>query len=240
MYILYWSQKQLSKLILAVLLVTIFGIITLGIKRQELIVTTMQVAPIYRGDLNKKAVSFSFNVDWGEETIPALLDVLQKYNVKATFFVTGRWVRKNPELTKKIHTQGHQIENHGYSHPHADRLSKQDNKNEIEKTEKEIYDLIQHRTRFFAPPYGEKKPQVVSAAWELGYSTVMWTIDTIDWHPSTNETSFLGRIKDNLQNGAIILMHPKPVTVKALPALISHLKQEGYDIVLLKDIVDAH
>ncbi|MEW6661189.1 MAG: polysaccharide deacetylase family protein [Bacillota bacterium] len=235
---MYWSQKQLSKLIVAVLLATIFGIILQGVKRQELIVTTMQVAPIYRGDFNKKAVSFTFNVDWGEETIPALLEVLRNHNVKATFFVTGRWARKNPELIKKIYAQGHQIENHGYSHPHADRLSKQDNKSEIEKTEKIIFELTQHRTKFFAPPYGEKKPHVVSAAWELGYRTIMWTIDTIDWHPSTSEADFLNRIKGKTQNGAIILMHPKPVTVKALPALISYLKQEGYDILLLKQIVE--
>jgi probable sporulation protein (polysaccharide deacetylase family) len=226
-------------LVIAVLLITISGIILQGVRKQELIVTTMQVAPIYRGDINKKAVSFIFNVDWGEETIPVLLDILGEHDVKATFFVTGRWTRKNPALIKKIYEQGHQIENHGYSHSHVNKLSKQDNKNEIKKTESIIFEITRHQTRFFTPPYGEKKAHVVSAAWELGYRTIMWTIDTIDWHPSTNESVFLNRVKGKLQNGAIILMHPKPVTVKALPALISYIRQEGFDIILLKQIIEG-
>ena len=201
--------------------------------------------PIEQIKTDQKVMALTINVDWGEEFIPAILDALDKGQARATFFVTGRWAKKNPELLKTMAKRGHQIENHGYSHPHPDQISVGANQEEIKKTERIIEGILGQKTRFYAPPYGERGISGLRAADELGYQTILWTLDTVDWRSDSTTEIIIKRIVNPAirfgikpdKKGAIVLMHPKMNTVKALPYILDQLAREGYVFQTLAELI---
>ncbi len=201
--------------------------------------------PVEQVPTQEKAVALTMNVDWGEEYIPDVLRTLEKRDTKITFFVTGRWAKKNPELLKQIAAAGHEIENHGYSHPHPDRLSVAANQEEIKKTESIIRGITGRTTAYYAPPYGERGLSGLKAAQELGYTTILWTLDTVDWRPDSTPQSIAGRVlypgkqsgRVPDQRGAIVLMHPKENTLKALPMIIDKLKRDGFRLITVDELI---
>jgi peptidoglycan/xylan/chitin deacetylase (PgdA/CDA1 family) len=201
--------------------------------------------PIEQIKTDQKVMALTINVDWGEEYIPAILDTLDKAKAHVTFFVTGRWAKTHPELLKIMASRGHQIENHGYSHPHPDQLSIGANQEEIKKTESIIEGIIGRKTHFYAPPYGEKGVSGLRAADELGYQTILWTLDTVDWRPDSSPEIIAQRILNPVtrfgikpnKSGAIILMHPKENTVKALPVILQQLDREGFVFLTLDELI---
>ena len=190
---------------------------------------SVQDEAIYHGNLNEPKISIVCNVFWGEEYLPQMLGILKERNIKATFFIGGSWAKRNPEMLKKIAAEGHELGNHSYSHPHPNSLSKEQNKEQISRTEALIYEYTGRRTKLYAPPYGEYNKTVLAAAGELEYSTIMWSIDTIDWKRPKYDV-IVARVIPKLHNGAIILMHPTEPTVKALPEIIDNIQKNGYSI----------
>ncbi|MCX7779324.1 MAG: polysaccharide deacetylase family protein [Negativicutes bacterium] len=195
-----------------------------------------KIRPIYQGNASQPIVAFACNVFWGEEFLPQMLDTFDKEQVKITFFIGGSWAKRYPHVLKEIANHGHEIGNHSYSHPHPARLTKQKNQEQIIKTEQLITEIAGIKTRLYAPPYGEFNDTVLQAAHELGYTTIMWTIDTIDWKRPPAEV-LQNRVLTKLQNGAIILMHPTDPTAKALPGLIQQIKSKGYQISTVSSIL---
>jgi len=182
--------------------------------------------PIYQGNSGEKAIALTVNVDWGEEYIPAMLKEFKKHDARVTFFVTGRWAEKNPELLKQMSQAGHSIQNHGYKHLHFNQLS------EVQAQE----EITGKKTRFFASPYGEQSKKLMQVVSGLNYDLIMWSIDTIDWQRPAPET-IIKRVTNRIHNDAIILMHPTEPTVTALPGVLSQLKEEGYKMVTIEKIV---
>jgi peptidoglycan/xylan/chitin deacetylase (PgdA/CDA1 family) len=133
-FVFFWRKKRLF--LIAALILLVICIYTAAFA-SELVVQRKK--PIYQGVPAKKQVSITVNVDWGEEHLSAMLEVLQKSRVKATFFMTGRWAGEHPELVNKIARLGHEIGNHGYSHPHVNDLPLEQNIEEIKKTSDVIY-----------------------------------------------------------------------------------------------------
>lgn len=186
-------------------------------------------APIYRGNLNKPMVSFLINVAWGNEYIPKILKILSKYHIKATFFLDGSWVKKNPELAVMISEEGHEIGNHAYSHPNMSKLSQAEMKSQLEKTNRVIEATLDVKPKWFAPPSGSYNNQVVQTAGKMGMGTILWTADTVDWknpHPD----QMVQRVVSKVGNGAMILMHPTASTANGLEQLINDIQSRGYQI----------
>ncbi|KYZ77244.1 polysaccharide deacetylase [Anaerosporomusa subterranea] len=194
------------------------------------------LTPIFQGNRETPKVAFACNVFWGEDIMPDMLNILADNQVKATFFIGGSWARRHPESLKLIADAGHELGNHSFTHPHPNRLSKEQNQAEIIRTEKLIEEVTGIKTRLYAPPYGEYNHLVLEAAQELNYLTIMWTADTIDWRRPSPDV-IIKRIEGKLQNGAIILMHPTEPTLKALPVLIRLIKARGYTIETVSDII---
>lgn len=193
-------------------------------------------APIYKGNPEKPMVSFIINVAWGNEYLSDMLATLKKHQVKATFFLEGRWVRENPELAKMIVDAGHEVGNHSFSHPNMKTLSSEKIREELNQTNKVIEATTKKSVRWFAPPSGSYRDETVQIADELGLGTIMWTLDTIDWQkPSPN--TIINRIIPKLHNGAIILMHPTDPTSKALDQLIQETKKKNYMISTISDLM---
>lgn len=239
MYIKFVSRKQIGKgaVLFLCLLVATIGLY--GFYQQKDMPAAIETVykPIYQGDTSKKAMALTINIDWGEEYIEEILNIFEAENVEATFFPTGKWAGKFPDKIKAIAEKGHEIGNHGYSHPHVDQLSKEENKQEILKTQKIIKDITGYDTNLFATPYGEKKQHVIDAAGELGYTTIFWTIDTIDWQKDRSPEVIADKVIKNAVNGAIVLMHPTGNTIKALPSMIEALKSQGYELNTVSDIL---
>ena len=193
--------------------------------------------PVYHGSLHDKEIAFTFNVVWGEEYLPDILKILRDNEVKATFFIGGSWAEKYSHLVRQIDNDGHEIGSHGYSHPHPDELTLEENVEEIKKAESVLESITGKKPVFFAPPYGEKGRAVLSAAEMLGYTTILWSIDTIDWQ-RPEPSLIVKRVLEKAHNGAIVLMHPTEPTVKALPYLISELKGMGYKLVTVSTVLN--
>lgn len=230
MYVFFISKKKIIWYLLIILLLILGFFFCSNFTDRSL----PTVNPIYIGNTGEKALALMFNVDWGEEIIPDILEVLKKKDVKATFFISGRIAKKSPEIVLKIAGAGHEIGNHGYSHPHVDRLNLEQNVKEIMDTEKVFQELQITTAKLFAPPYGEHSKIVLQAADSVGYKTIMWTLDTIDWQDPTPEV-ILKRILPKADNGSLILMHPKKCTLQTLPTMIESLKKEGF---LLKKVTE--
>lgn len=198
--------------------------------------TQAKIQPIFHGNISEPKVAFACNVFWGEEFLPDMLQTLSNQNTHITFFIGGSWAKKYPELLADIANKGHELGNHTYSHPHPNTISKEKNKEQIVKTEDLVKEITGTKTTLYAPPYGEYNDTVLTAADELGYTTIMWTIDTIDWKRPPADI-IKNRVIKKLHNGAIILMHPTEPTAKALPELISEIKKAGYTITTVSDIL---
>ena len=192
--------------------------------------------PISHGNITQPKIAFACNVFWGEEFLPDMLNTLEANNIKITFFIGGSWGKRFPNVVTELSTRGHELGNHTYSHPHPNTLSKDKNKEQILRAEQLVTDLTQIKTTLYAPPYGEYNDTVLLAADELGYKTIMWSIDTIDWQRPPAEV-IINRVMKKINNGAIILIHPTESTAKALPELIRQIQGKGYTITTASDII---
>ncbi|KAA6452419.1 polysaccharide deacetylase family protein [Bacillus atrophaeus] len=198
---------------------------------------SLQPEPIYKGHPDKPMVAFLINVAWGNEYLEKMLPVLQQHHVKATFFLEGNWVKNNPELAKKIANEGHEIGNHSYNHPDMSKLTTGRISEQLGKTNEQIEKTLDIKPKWFAPPSGSFRKAVVDIAAEKGMGTVMWTVDTIDWQkpaPSVLQT----RVISKIHNGAMILMHPTDPTSQSLEALITKIKEKGYALGTVTELMD--
>lgn len=186
-------------------------------------------SPIYKGHPDKPMVSLLINVAWGNEYLPKMLETLKKHNVKATFFLEGRWTQNNPELAKMIAAAGHEIGNHSYTHPDLKVSSDQKTKEEIVKTNEVIEATTEQKVKWFAPPSGSYRDQTVTMADQEGLLTVMWTVDTIDWQKPSPET-IISRVVNKVENGSMVLMHPTDATARALDSMIVGIKDKDLQI----------
>jgi probable sporulation protein (polysaccharide deacetylase family) len=193
--------------------------------------------PIFHGNPAQPRVAFACNVFWGEEYLPRMLDTLDSQNIKITFFIGGSWAKRFPDQLKLLADRGHELANHSYSHPHPNTLGKQNNQEQIIRTEELIREITGQTTNLYAPPYGEYNDLVLEAANDLKYKTIMWSIDTIDWQ-RPSPTVLHNRVMKKLHNGAIILMHPTAPTAEALPGLIKAIQSSGYTITTVSDILE--
>ena len=168
------------------------------------------------------------NVYQGEEYVRNILDVLDLYKVKTTFFIGGSWAVKNVDLVKEIYTRGHELGNHGFYHKDQDTLDFDGNVQEIKMCHEVVSKNLGIEMTLFAPPSGAYNVTTVDAASSLNYKTIMWTHDTIDWRDQNADLIYNRATKD-LSNGDLILMHPTKKTVEALPNIISTAINNGFN-----------
>lgn len=184
---------------------------------------------VYHGNINSKNICLMINVYWGNEYLDSMLKTLKDNNVKTTFFIGGTWANQYPDLLKKIYDDGHEIANHGYYHKDHKNISYEKNKKEIEDNHNLIKKLLGYEMKLFAPPSGSFSQTTLEIAKDLGYTTIMWTRDTVDWRDKDANTIYQRAIK-NASGGDLILMHPTEKTAEALPKIIENLKKDGFNL----------
>ena len=200
---------------------------------------TSTVAGVYyNGDTTSNKVSLMINVYWGTEYLDDMLKVLEEKNVKTTFFIGGTWAVLNENMLKKIDEHGHELANHGYKHKDHDKLSEKDNMTEISNTHTIVKELLGKEMNLFAPPSGAYNKVTVASASNLGYKTIMWTRDTIDWRDHNTQLIYDRAVK-NAKGGDLVLMHPTKNTLEALPKIIDTLQSKNLQVTTVSDTLDG-
>lgn len=194
------------------------------------------------GNSHVKKVALTFDDGPDRHFTPQILDILKKYNVKATFFVIGINAEKYPEVLKRISDEGHIIGNHSWDHKDFTKLTPEERYDEIHKTELLIDRQLGSHRAMFRMPSGAFNDDVVKDIAALGYYNIYWSVDTEDWS-GISASAIKKNIKDELRPGAIVLMHSsgqsKAIsnTVKVLPEVIEMLQKSGYKLVTVPELL---
>lgn len=193
--------------------------------------------PIYSVGRDDRKIAISFDAAWGADTTDDIIETLEKYNVKTTFFVVGKWAEQYPDTLKKLSDAGHEIENHSYAHPHMTNQSKQDMKKDIDLCNSKIEELTGKRPTLLRAPYGDYNNSVIETAEECGMATVQWSVDSLDWKGISSE-EIVNRVVPKVTSGSIVLFHNAAEhTPEALPVIIEKLQSDGYEIVPVSELI---
>lgn len=241
MFFVFNKQKIYSYLVSVATVVILFMLATVFSNQVENTIQTSanntRLLPIYNVKTEEPRVALTINCAWNADDIDSILDTLEKYQVKVTFFMVGDWVDKYSEQVKKIHSRGHEIGNHSDTHPNVNQLSLEKNMQEIENASKKIENLTGSKTTLYRPPYGEYNNTVIEAANMAEHIPIQWNIDTLDYTDLTAEQMW-NRINEKLSNGSIILMHNGTKnTASSLDMLIYNITQKGYKLVTVSDLI---
>ena len=193
--------------------------------------------PIYCVRKDYKVLSLTFDAAWGNEDTQQLIDILGKYNVKATFFVVGGWADKYPESVKALHDAGHEVMSHSDSHAHFNSLSTDEIIADLNACGDKIEAVTGVRPTLFRCPYGEYDDHVINAVRSLGLEPIQWDVDSLDWKELPAE-EIAARVTGRARPGSIVLFHNAAIhTPEALPGIIEALLQEGYQFVPISQLI---
>ena len=199
-------------------------------------VTTREL-PVYNVDTEEKKLSISFDAAWGTAQTNGILDILDRYGVKTTFFLVGFWAEKNPEYVQEIVARGHEIGNHSATHPHMNQLSQAQIREELRKCSDLVESITGKPTTLFRPPYGEYNDAVVRVSREEGYECVQWNVDSLDWK-NKGAQDMISRCTKSVNPGDIVLFHnDSQYILDALPAILEYYQQAGYTIVPVSELL---
>jgi peptidoglycan/xylan/chitin deacetylase (PgdA/CDA1 family) len=197
---------------------------------------------LYKAHTQQKVIALSFDDGPDTRFTPLILNILNKYDVKATFFLLGTRVQKYPDVAKRIYSEGHAIGNHTYWHPILTETGVKRMIWEIEKNEQEIFSLIGQISDLFRAPYGALSEDHVHQLKKMGYKGIGWSVDSEDWK-SLPAKDVKQKVLNGIHPGAIVLMHSAghwtqdlTGTVQALDELIPYLKKKGYTFVTVPEL----
>ena len=199
------------------------------------------IKTLWRGPKTERWVALTFDDGPKAEESTLLLNLLDAYGVRATFFVTGRESFSNQDLLKRISDADHDIGNHTYNHANLTKISKKDIENEITKTNDIIFQITGKKTRFFRPPGGQINGRVSNVVGKLGMQIVLYDVNTVDYSGGEKDAPTLNVLLSEVQPGSIILLHNGGAnTIKNLPLLLEGLQKRGYHCVRLSDMLNLN
>lgn len=196
-------------------------------------------SPVYYVVTRQKAMALTFDIGWGEQVVHRVLDVLRRYDQRATFFVSGPWALRHPEVVRTIVAAGHELASHGEEHVNLSGQSDSAIAENIRAADRTLRLFQGNRPiRWLRPPNGDWNARVVRVAHQLGYEVVIWSIDSVDWkRPGVD--AIASRVLREVFPGAIILFHASdsaPHTPDALPVVFDRLKADGWRLVPLGEL----
>ena len=198
---------------------------------------TKRQLPIYCVQRDQKMLSISFDAAWGNEDTQQLIDILAKYDIKATFFVVGDWVDKYPESVKALHDAGHEVMNHSNHHDHFSKLSREEIVADVNACNDKIEAVTGVRPTLIRPPYGEYDDKVIAAIRSMDMEPIQWDVDSLDWK-EISASEITQRVTSRIQPGSIVLFHNAAKhTPEALPGLIEAILQQGYTFVPISELI---
>lgn len=239
-YVIRAANIIRCSIIVLVLIVAVAVAVAIGISRTKTFEVTAsnRDLPIYYVDYPEKKIAITFDCAWGSDDIPDILDTLERENIKATFFIIGHWAKKFPDAVRAISEKGHDVANHSYSHLRMTGVDIERIKREILMCSQQLEEITGKKVDLFRPPYGDYNNNVVKGARDLGYYTIQWDVDSLDWKPGISQSEILNRVTSKVKNGSILLFHnDTPHTAKLLPNIIAALRKQGYDFLPVSQMI---
>ncbi|MBQ4264669.1 MAG: polysaccharide deacetylase family protein [Clostridia bacterium] len=193
--------------------------------------------PVYNVDTEEKLLSISFDAAWGRANTEEILNILDRYDVKTTFFLVGFWAEKHPDLVRELVARGHEIGNHSATHPHMSQLSRAQIGEELRRCSDLVESITGKPTTLFRPPYGEYNDDVVLVSREMGYECVQWNVDSLDWKNLGRE-NMVRQCTKSVNPGDIVLFHnDSKYILEALPEILEYYTQAGYKIIPVSQLL---
>ncbi len=232
------SVKLKSVIITAmVIIAVVLGIFLTASTLSDAVSAEARMIPIYNVDTTENKVAITFNCAVGNSDIDSILATLDKYNVKATFFLLGSWADDYIDEVQKIYDAGHEIGNHSYSHKDMPSMNYEDIMLDIQKCNETIRSITGHSPTLFRAPSGAYDNKTISAAENLGMVTIQWDVDSVDWKNITPQ-EITERIKSKTASGSIIQLHSGTEhTAEALPEILDYLKENGFVPVTVGELI---
>jgi peptidoglycan/xylan/chitin deacetylase (PgdA/CDA1 family) len=174
-----------------------------------------------------------------------LLEVLERHNARATFFLIGRFVEQRPDIVREIVRGGHVIGNHTFTHPRLIFTSASETRNELQRCQQAIADTTGQSPKLFRPPFGGRRPDTLRVVREMGLQTIMWSITGFDWSAPPAER-IVRRVSGRIQGGDVVLLHDgshlgiggdRAQTVIATQRLLDHWSTRGYAFVTIPELM---
>lgn len=221
------TKKNLSLLVILCIWLTVI-IFVVSYTLATTVAAVDRKIPIYSVDTSEKNVSLTFNCAWDDKGVDELLEILDKENIRCTFFFVGTFAEDYPETVRKIYNKGHEIGNHSMKHRDPVKQDFSGIVSDINLCNELLYSVTGEKPVLYRAPSGSYDNKTVEAAESLGMNVIQWDVDSIDWKNISSE-KIISRVTEKVTNGSIVLFHlGKENTVNALPEIIAKLKAEGY------------
>lgn len=193
---------------------------------------------VRRVETDENKIAVSFDCGFENKYTDYILDTLDEYGIKTTFFVTGEFVKGYPETVEKIHSRGHEIGNHTMTHTSLITLSEDKVYSEISELNDRVEEITGTRPVILRPPYGSANASVIQICNMAGCELVYWTWDSIDWDPKRSAGEIISRSTENVSNGSIILFHNSaPKTEETLRTVLDYYKAKQWEVVPVSELM---
>ncbi|MGI6361339.1 MAG: polysaccharide deacetylase family protein [Bacillota bacterium] len=199
---------------------------------------TVRLLPVYEVDTPKKQLSISFDASWGAEKTEKILDILDKYEIKTTFFLVNIWINDYPEMAREIASRGHEIGLHSVTHPNFTSLTDEQITQELNDNYQLIKEVTGQEAVLFRPPFGDYNNNVIEKCQNLGFMPIQWSIDSLDWK-DLSATEIEERVMKDIGQGDIVLFHNNGKhTAEALDPILKQLTEEhNLEIVPISELL---
>lgn len=226
---------NIAALLLSIVMLTVS--LRIGGSAQVFYGKASRKIPIYKVATEEKKIALTFDAAWGADKTKSIVDILESYGYKGTFFLVGFWTQKFPDMVKYIDEHGFEIGTHSSTHPKMSTLSKDAIRNELSASSKLITDITGKAVKVFRPPFGDYSDPVIDTASELQLSTVQWSIDSLDWK-ELGKQPLIDRVIPKISAGDIILFHNNSKYIlEALPAILDYIKEHNFQPVTVSDLI---
>ena len=193
--------------------------------------------PIYFVQRDDGKIAISFDAAWGGDKTEAILDILDEYGVKTTFFLVDIWTERFPDLVKEIVARGHEIGNHSTTHAEMSKQTPAQIVQELKVMSDHAEALTGTRPTLFRPPYGDYDNDVVLTARSEGYEVIQWSVDSLDWKNKGVE-DLISRSTRKTKSGDIVLFHnDSEFITEALPAILQAYQDQGLEVVKVSELL---
>ncbi|NBJ70781.1 MULTISPECIES: polysaccharide deacetylase family sporulation protein PdaB [Clostridia] len=196
-----------------------------------------------KGNANENNIALTFNISWGEERVDHILKRLKEEGVQATFFVSGEWAEKHPDIVEKIAKNKHELGMLGYRYKSYLDQDLETVSKDLRKAREVFHKLGYEEVSLLRPPSGHFNKDIIETAENMGYNVIHWNVNPHDWkNPGTN--TIVDYVMKNTTNGDIILLHASDSvkqTAKALETILPGLKNKGFSFVSMTELINqAH
>lgn len=233
----YIITKQTILIMMAIILAVIFAFVVFTTTDTQPTSNTNKKLPVYCVGRDDNKISISFDAAWGAEDTQTLIDILAKYNVKATFFVVGEWVDKYPNEVKALSDAGHEIQNHSNTHPYMTSLSRDKMMAEINSCNEKIEKITGKKPTLIRVPYGDYNNTVIETVKSMNMYTIQWDVDSLDWK-NLSAADITKRVTEKTKSGSILLFHNAAKnTPEALPTILETLQGKGFEFVPISQLI---